>query len=269
MTTMRDGGAGVPRFEEETREGSMKQDIKYHIEADHYLEKTETSALCGGMLEVRVPAEGGGEARIYTTQGPGGYPLVGVAIGAVTGQAVACRWTADGEPEGGDRAWRRVWQLKRPAPGWSVKGDAVSVAPSVIGIDAGIKAAALRWLDWMRTNAGSSDVREHVVALQLLLSEPRLPAEPTQAIMMAITSSGSVGQIYQAIRTAAMLPATREVDVWRVEWALASERGGWHPMADVHASKEDADKFADYLRSTEGRQVMKITGPHRQEVPAT
>lgn len=63
--------------------------------------------------------------------------------------------------------------------------------------------------------------------------------------------------------TLAALPRYEEVDVWRVEWAAA----GGIPCIDQHTDKSFVEQVAEEKRNL-GRQCIRVTGPHKQRVPA-
>ncbi len=61
----------------------------------------------------------------------------------------------------------------------------------------------------------------------------------------------------------ATLPRYEEVDVWRVEWAAT----GGVPCIDQHTDKSFVEQVAEEKRNF-GRQCIRVTGPHKQRVPA-
>lgn len=114
--------------------------------------------------------------------------------------------------------------------------------------------------------------------IKRMLTEPRMPAiAPMDAITAMIeasaasTSTGKSGQwrdIYNALRAHLAKP-TREVDVWRVEYAEASP-DGYIPSCETHDTAAEAESAArNFHLSAPAYECIRVTGPHKQTVPAT
>lgn len=132
---------------------------------------------------------------------------------------------------------------------------------------------------------------EQLRTLKAMLAEPRMPTEPDQATVDAMTrgwyrgsglGSGTValacapyGTLGEAFRRAwadayahLTKPATKTVEVWDCRWTHAGEL-----KATPHHSREDAETDAKNLRehphNKDGQRwkCIHVTGPHEQEVP--
>jgi hypothetical protein len=135
--------------------------------------------------------------------------------------------------------------------------------------------AALAWLDYVETSSlHGPQERIHAAAVKTMLAEPRMPAEPTaemiEAMVVDVDGWQENAWVMDAMRESCRAlyahlskPATRTVEVWRVEWAAEDRQ----PRCKVEPSKFHADSFAEYLKR-ERRTCIKVTGPHSQEVPA-
>ena len=68
-----------------------------------------------------------------------------------------------------------------------------------------------------------------------------------------------------------MVCKTRTQEVWHVEYA--QDRGGighpsvWMPQCCLHFTEDSARDFAAMLGKSELSRCIKVTGPHRQQVP--
>lgn len=141
-------------------------------------------------------------------------------------------------------------------------------------------AEAMAWLGmWSAENRGHMvpihDAPKHVRTLQRLLAEPRLPHSPTNAMLYAMGSAaygehapGPMGDAYRALYAHLTKPATKTVEVWRVEWAVKIGEE-WHAQHRGEPSRAEAERYAEKVREP-GSPVacIHVTGPHKQEVPA-
>ena len=65
------------------------------------------------------------------------------------------------------------------------------------------------------------------------------------------------------------LPRTKMVEVWRVEWAERHHvTGDWLPHSKDWVTQEVVENMAIELRERLDCACIRVTGPHRQEVPA-
>lgn len=145
---------------------------------------------------------------------------------------------------------------------------------------------ALEWLEgaiagrWDFGSVGTARwVTKHARTLKRLLAEPRMPEEPSDEILTimreAPLKSGDADDdcqpewgkrimraSYRALRSHLTKPATKEVEVWHVEYA------GSHgePGINVKSCRVLADDEADRLRVV-GCSCIRVTGPHKQQVP--
>jgi hypothetical protein len=143
---------------------------------------------------------------------------------------------------------------------------------------------AMEWLDFEceRDYFG----RESAIKLREMLARPVLPEEPSRVLLAKIRDArflntyGDNADIYtierhilNEIHAHLTRPATREVEVWRVEWAE------WNPilnggeyLANVKQfyGEESAREYAYELgkRAYKPGHCVQVTGPHKQMVPA-
>lgn len=120
--------------------------------------------------------------------------------------------------------------------------------------------AALKWLEEMAA-IPMGYVPVHARTLKALLAQPRLPAEPTAGMLRAMFGSGHVTDrdIYRALYAELTAPKTKTVEVWHVEYVL---RGV--PQIRVCGDERTAK---GYLLPHEDFQCIRVTGPHKHEVP--
>jgi hypothetical protein len=66
------------------------------------------------------------------------------------------------------------------------------------------------------------------------------------------------------------LPKTKEVEVWRVEFAgcVATALAEWRPMMRTFTDRVNAESMADSMRGDKSFACIRVTGPHKQTVPA-
>lgn len=63
-------------------------------------------------------------------------------------------------------------------------------------------------------------------------------------------------------------PATKTVQVWRVEYAEDSP-DGYIPSCETHSTKAEAESAADdFRRLMPAYECIRVTGPWDQKVPA-
>lgn len=131
--------------------------------------------------------------------------------------------------------------------------------------------AALVWLEERIRLAHGGERHANVIRALLARS---MPEEPTDAAIAAMDRAffGDLGSrpslwrgVYRALREELGGPATRTVEVWRVEWW---RRGSELPGCDVFVCKHTADTFADGVRSDARSACVRVTGPHQHEMPA-
>lgn len=143
-------------------------------------------------------------------------------------------------------------------------------------IDPAAEKAVLEWLG-RKLEAASAECSDHdffnIKAIQRLLAEPRLPAEPTRETRDVLATafrralhgnSLCIGlDIYRALYAHLTKPATKEVEVWRVEYATA--QSGPHCL--TFTTEGDARRQAESMRGGIAH-CIHVTGPHKQEVPS-
>jgi hypothetical protein len=137
------------------------------------------------------------------------------------------------------------------------------------------RKAALEWLDEMELWTHYS--RGHPTMLKAMIAEPLLPREPDDiaihAMAEAFRDAGNRNTnecLRAAVRalharlSALPNPATKEVDVWHIEFAGAAMG---LPYVEQGRSLDEAERQACKRRS-EGATCVRVTGPHKQTVPA-
>lgn len=147
--------------------------------------------------------------------------------------------------------------------------------------------AVMKWLDYAETCRVAYSVdHKNVTIIKAMLVEPRLPKEPTETMFRAFLGGGgwvdcSTNREYfmrswRALYAHLTKPATKTVEVWRVEFARMGSSGEWLPDSTScgHASgyftraqaEEEAAKLAQ--EPSEEYACIRVTGPHKQDVPA-
>lgn len=132
--------------------------------------------------------------------------------------------------------------------------------------------AAIEWLEQAARRAGLA----HDCTLMAMLAEPRMPAAPSYNDTVAVlalcdtavtgTDLHHVRDVWLAIHEYLTKPATKTVQVWRVEGAVrGAER--WIPGCCVYATEAEARRRALECELA-GWSCIRVTGPHEQEVPA-
>jgi hypothetical protein len=62
-------------------------------------------------------------------------------------------------------------------------------------------------------------------------------------------------------------PRTKEIEVWHVEY-VQRMNGAWCPEVELRFSPGMAEARANKLRELSVCACIRVTGPHKQEVPA-
>ncbi len=136
------------------------------------------------------------------------------------------------------------------------------------------EAAALAWL---RTIASDIAPMDHGMKMariiETMLARPVLPvrltSEDAQAIGYELATKYGVNispaeleATFLAMRRRFTKPKTKEVEVWRVEWASKSGI----PFVDQFHG-ERAEQAARRRAMEEPGECVRVIGPHKQEVP--
>jgi hypothetical protein len=134
----------------------------------------------------------------------------------------------------------------------------------------------LKWLDDL-----AKDYPHWVGVLKTMLSRPVLPKDLTDEDLMVVKRAvheaagiseygpptAEQARLYRAGHRALVAhltaPKTKEVEVWRVEFA----GGNGLPYIDQRMGEETARELA-HQRIREGASMVRVTGPHKQTVPA-
>lgn len=113
------------------------------------------------------------------------------------------------------------------------------------------------------------------------LAEPRLPKVPSREAIEAmrrqwlgpnhfVTADEGLAAVYRALRAHLLAeqskPATKTVEVWRVEYTFQRE-----PRIQQFDTQQEASYKADCLTLGDPNShhaCIRVTGPHKQEVPA-
>jgi len=145
------------------------------------------------------------------------------------------------------------------------------------------EAEAMKWLDRCIKFTKGSIPDEHACAVFIkdMLSLPRLPmpGELTDSMVEEIWQACSPAAIHRDLArhiVSAMhaeltkpKPKTKEVDVWRVEWAYRINDGDpWQPAGRNESSREEALEYARRVTRGDNASCISVTGPHKQTVPA-
>lgn len=135
--------------------------------------------------------------------------------------------------------------------------------------------AALDWLDCAEIGGPAcrdEDERART-AIKALLARPVLPQEPSaEALRVMRVKCEAEGfspdhtayQCYRALYAHLTAPKTKEVEVWFFEWDYRGVPGGHHEYSCPEACLR-------HLKSTlplEHYGNRRVTGPHKQKVPA-
>ena len=87
-----------------------------------------------------------------------------------------------------------------------------------------------------------------------------------------VDGAEALGVLVSAARAhLATLPRFKEVEVWRVEWAHPAHAMGrrWKPYAAHYLTEAEAVEKAQRCENhPENHACIRITGPHKQRVPA-
>ncbi len=133
----------------------------------------------------------------------------------------------------------------------------------------------MEWLDnWGKDTVLSqlSVCNQHVAVIKAMLARPVMPEEPTQEVAdlmwRAATNCGQSGTLYMLAAYRALYahltrPKTKEVEVWHVEYANTLQMAA----LALRDNKILADDEANRLHCM-GMTCIRVTGPHKQTVPA-
>jgi hypothetical protein len=135
---------------------------------------------------------------------------------------------------------------------------------------------AMEWLDEMASSVASDRhwTAEYSRTLKAMLARPVLPAIPPadafEAMRAQVPGHGAATTqfIYQALHDALTAPKTREVEVWHVEYTVWACENGWQPRIEVCGDGVIAEARALKMRELNGKSCIRVTGPHKQTVPA-
>lgn len=138
--------------------------------------------------------------------------------------------------------------------------------------------AALEWLDDWANAPWRCRGQSHALTLKAMLARPVMPEELSDELVEVIwhasycpngTHRKQAEQIVAALRAHLTAPKTKEVDVWHVEWAeqvnCFPPPESWEAECRAFRDREAADAFA---KAHAGRPCIRVTGPHKQTVPA-
>lgn len=76
-------------------------------------------------------------------------------------------------------------------------------------------------------------------------------------------------RIYRALREHLSKPATKEIDVWHVEYAVTGDGGKhWMPSIEHHTLEMNARQSESRKLTEAAYRCVRVTGPHKQTVPA-
>lgn len=93
--------------------------------------------------------------------------------------------------------------------------------------------------------------------------------ELTQASLYSDTLDGLIAAARAYLAT---LPRYKEVEVWRVEGAqrtlLHTGTKSWHPQVMTYETEAEAREIAALYEANGTWKCTRITGPHKQRVPA-
>jgi hypothetical protein len=129
---------------------------------------------------------------------------------------------------------------------------------------------AMEWLEHV-IRVGGYRPGSAPATIKSMLAQPRLPGrlpEEAKAAMRAAfddayTNYDFIGAIYDALCAHLTAPRTKEVEVWRVEFARHGEPQCLQYL-DVGAAELNAASF----RHQNHLSCIRVTGPHKQMVPA-
>ncbi len=117
----------------------------------------------------------------------------------------------------------------------------------------------------------------HRATIRAMLAEPRMPEKPTEEMMMILWRAFNSRAQYQgtaamnaynALRAELLKPKTKEVEGYRVEYSKRFG-GKWFPqIMDVLYCDESAARMVAQHLTDQGLLCIRVTGPHKQEVPA-
>jgi hypothetical protein len=140
-------------------------------------------------------------------------------------------------------------------------------------------------LVWLDSVIGDPNAYEHAkeaaIAARAMLARPVLPekADPEALRAMANKHRGVLylyqwEEAYAALYAHLTAPKTKEVEVWHCESAVRLEGRGWSPHISAHDTKQAAEESAAILANGSKPPereftCIRVTGPHKQTVPAS
>ena len=151
------------------------------------------------------------------------------------------------------------------------------VASTVPPPDAEDIESTLRWLNGDLTR----DYPHWAAVLKALVARPVMPKNPhLDVISQTFTSTGytqtewdilqeGIQRYHRALYehlTAPPALVTKQVEVWHVESAIKTPKHGWVPTCAAYETEAEARHKAQGL--AEDWKPVRVTGPHRQLVPA-
>ena len=133
---------------------------------------------------------------------------------------------------------------------------------------------ARAWLDHAVRGGLGSMYAGHANIIKALLARPALPAKLSQEQIKAISDEigfgpYSVEMVHLTLVDHLTRKPTKTVETYHVEWSekLPSDTDWRLRMVGPFTSKRMADGCADDLAVNKFNARIRVTGPHRQEVP--
>jgi hypothetical protein len=146
---------------------------------------------------------------------------------------------------------------------------------------------AMEWLESViAAPVDFNGERQHARTIREMIGRPTMPeplgieTEVLSDMVRAYNSApdGDLARkwfaVYKALHARLSKPATKTVEVWRVEYAyryIDSDGFRWIPNSrdfDGERARQCAAAFADEKRGQGDYACIRVTGPHDQEVPA-
>lgn len=133
---------------------------------------------------------------------------------------------------------------------------------------------ARTWIDSVADGGWAAvETAESARVIREMLAQPRVPEKPNEAVLDAMEGAFAkcpmgvrpMVNAYRRLRAELSAPATRTVEVWRVEWWTT---GAELPGCDVFLCKGNADAFAEGVKSEARSACVRVTEPHQHELPA-
>lgn len=114
--------------------------------------------------------------------------------------------------------------------------------------------------------------------LKAMLARPTLPEELNGAEIELLWDAwlrargdkkDHIMALHRALYAHLTKPKTKEVEFWRLEFAQRHFTGAWQAEQEVWPNREFLDGRADEMREDTAKfACIRITGPHKQQVPA-